>query len=569
MLTLRPQERSNLLIRSFKSQKWEFDLYLYFFLVFLFPASLSERSTTSSFTQFWHWTVVKFIQLIFSYLIFRSVRNFFHHSGRKFFYLYQISLIGFVGGFASTIVIYFILNYTNFIYTERNYLSFFISNGFMGAVWLPICCAASVAFRKFTEINELLNSKLSIKIINEIEQSQLFKSAIENQDRITSSQIIKIIRNSADKNDLKENLGNFGFKRSFKVFSFKDYFAKLFLFEVKSLNVYKYSIKHKPLNPLYFTFTITFIVAISVIKNDPNYRGLIIVSYFAIYTYFFHELQMFFYQKVKNWVWWVNLCDVLNIASLSVTGYILHEYYNFFNDLNTSMTTTYVVIISLYLFLYFTGHISQSAGIRYWQHKDNLDKYLNSNSFKIEILNQGLEKNALKWEQIIHGKLQSKIISSSMKEVNAVSSQALADERFKGDMLELIPDSLISSSQKIANPTQIIELVSKPWSAVIDIQSEIDSSIAKESLSPSITQRVTDVLEEAITNAVKHGGAEQVWLVIKAGSNNSLQIQVKNNGAPIGKPKRQNIGTNLFNQSGIWSIGNENGLVVFKIQIDV
>jgi signal transduction histidine kinase len=233
------------------------------------------------------------------------------------------------------------------------------------------------------------------------------------------------------------------------------------------------------------------------------------------------------------------------------------------------MTTTYVVIISLYLFLYFTGHISQSAGIRYWQHKDNLDKYLNSNSFKIEILNQGLEKNALKWEQIIHGKLQSKIISSSIKEVNTVGNQALADERFKDDMLKLISESLISSSQKIANPTQIIELVSKPWSAVIDIQSEIDSSIAKESLSPSITQRVTDVLEEAITNAVKHGGAEQVWLVIKAGSNNSLQIQVKNNGAPIGKPKRQNIGTNLFNQSGIWSIGNENGLVVFKIQIDV
>jgi signal transduction histidine kinase len=136
-------------------------------------------------------------------------------------------------------------------------------------------------------------------------------------------------------------------------------------------------------------------------------------------------------------------------------------------------------------------------------------------------------------------------------------------------MLELIPDSLTASPLKVANPNQIIELVSKPWSAVIDIQSEIDSSIAKESLSPSITQRVTDVLEEAITNAVKHGGAEQVWLVIKAGSNNSLQIQVKNNGAPIGKPKRQNIGTNLFNQSGIWSIGNENGLVVFKIQIVV
>ena len=58
-------------------------------------------------------------------------------------------------------------------------------------------------------------------------------------------------------------------------------------------------------------------------------------------------------------------------------------------------------------------------------------------------------------------------------------------------------------------------------------------------------------------------------MVIKDISSNSLQLEVKNNGAPVGKIKRQSIGTNLFNQSGIWSIGNENGLVVFKIQIDV
>jgi signal transduction histidine kinase len=143
------------------------------------------------------------------------------------------------------------------------------------------------------------------------------------------------------------------------------------------------------------------------------------------------------------------------------------------------------------------------------------------------------------------------------------------DDKFLGEIKDLISDSLTGSPQKVANLTQIIELVSKPWSAVIDIQSEIDPSIANESISPSITQRVTDVFEEAITNAVKHGGAEKVWLVIKAGSNNFLQIQVKNDGAPVGKPKRASIGTDLFNQSGIWSIGNENGLVVFRIRIDI
>jgi hypothetical protein len=233
------------------------------------------------------------------------------------------------------------------------------------------------------------------------------------------------------------------------------------------------------------------------------------------------------------------------------------------------MTITYAMVILLYLFLYFTGHISQSTSIKYLEHKDNLERYLNSDSFKLKILNQELEKDALKWEQIIHGKLQSKIISRSVKEKSPPGNQLLTDDRFIGEIKDLISESLTTSGQSESTPTQIVASVSKPWGAVIDIKSEIDQSIAMQTLSTSLARTVNDVLEEAITNAVKHGGAEKVWLLIKADSNNSLQLQVKNDGTPVGKAKRQSIGTNLFNQSGIWSIGNENGLVVFKIQIDI
>jgi len=563
MAILGRQARSSLLIRSLKSPKWELDLYLYFSIIFLFPSSLSEKSVTSSFTNFWHWSLVKFIQLVISYLFFRAVQNFINRSGRRNLYLYQVAIIGFAGGAVSTIVFYFTLNYSNFLNTERNYLSFLISNALMGLVWLPICCATSVAFRRFIEMNELLSSKLSIKVINEIKQSQLFKSAVDNEDRITSNQIIKIIENSNGEDDIKNVLKSAGFKRGIKLFAFKDEVTKFFSVGIKSLKVNRYSIQHKPLNPLYFTFILTFIVALSVFKNDQSYHALVIVSYFAVYTYFFHSLQMIFYRKVKNWVWLVTLCDVLNLLVLIATGYVLNKYYDFFATFNTSMTTTYITVVFLYFFLYFTGHISQSASIKYWEHKKNLEKYLNSDSFKLKILNQEVEKDGLKWEQIIHGKLQSKMISKSVKEKSGY------DDQFIAEIKDLITQSLDTTSKNTANPTQIIELVSKPWSAVIDIQSEIDQSIAKQVLSPSVTQTVTDVLEEAITNAVKHGGAERMWLVIKADSSNSLRIQVKNNGAPVGKPKRQSIGTKLFNQSGIWSIGNESGLVVFKIQIDI
>ena len=80
-------------------------------------------------------------------------------------------LIGFAGGSASAIIVYLTLNFTNFLYTERSDLSFFITTGLVGMIWLPVCCVTSIAFRKSTEMNELINLKLSMDITNEIKQS--------------------------------------------------------------------------------------------------------------------------------------------------------------------------------------------------------------------------------------------------------------------------------------------------------------------------------------------------------------------------------------------------------------
>ena len=478
-------------------------------------------------------------------------------------------LIGFAGGSASAIIVYLTLNFTNFLYTQRGDLSFFISTGVVGMIWLPICCVISLAFRRSTQMNDLINLKLSIDVTNEIKQSEDFRSAVVNNDRITSNQLFKIIENSKGKSLTQDDLSKARFKSAIGPSYFEDKVRNFFTAGIKFISMYKYSIQNKPLNPLYFTFVFVFIIASGVIKNSTPFQAFVIISYFAVYTYFFHALQMFFYRKLKNWIWLVNLCDLLNIVALTVTGYLLDKYYNFFALLNSSMTATYAIVIVLYTFLNFTGHIAQSASITYKQRKQNLEKYINSDSFKLTVLTQEVEKDELKWGQLIHGKLQSKILSHSISEMKESGSQVLADSKFAVEVKELITQFLASSSHSTADPTQIIEQVSKPWGAVIDIQSEIDQSIAKQKLSPLATQTVTDVLEEAITNAVKHGGAEKVWLIIKGKSSNTLKLEVRNDGSPMGKLKRQSAGTKLFNQSGLWSISNKNGLVVFKIQIAI
>ena len=571
MVTLARKERSSLLIRSLKSSKWELDLSLYFFLALIIvgPAALSEREVTASFTQLWHWILVKIAQVFLSYIFYRTVRDLLQSMNIRKFYIHQLMLIGFAGGSASAIIVYLTLNFTNFLYTQRSDLSFFISTGVVGMIWLPICCVTSQAFKKSTQMNNLINLKLSIDVTNEIKQSEDFRSAVANNDRITSNQLFKIIENSKGTGYAQDDLNEARFKSAIGPSYFEDKVRNFYTAGIKFINMYKYSNQNKPLNPLYFTFVFVFIIASGVIKNGTPFQGFVIISYFAVYTYFFHSLQMFFYRKLKNWIWLVNLCDLLNIVALTITGYLLDKYYNFFALLNSSMTATYDIVIVLYTFLNFTGHIAQSASITYQQRKQNLEKYINSDSFKLTVLTQELERDELKWGQLIHGKLQSKILSHSISEMKESGSQVLADRKFAVELKELITQFLATTSHSTADPTQIIEQVSKPWGAVIDIQSEIDQSIAKQKLSPLATQTVTDVLEEAITNAVKHGGAEKVWLIIKCKSSNTLKLEVRNDGSPMGTAKRQSAGTKLFNQSGVWSISNKNGLVVFKIQIAI
>ena len=566
------RKKNNLLVASVKSKKWEIDLHLYFLIIILFPTSITEKSVTSSLSQFWYWTLLKFVQLIIAYFIFRAVKNYLQSMGKTKFNIYQIIFIGFAVGSTSSFIFYLVLNYANFFYSERTYLSFFISNGFMGAIWLPICSAASISYRKFTRMNELLRSQLSPPVIKEIKQSKIFKFAVANEDRITINQILNLIENS--KNDhIKTDLTKVGHrkvtKKKLNPFLFIDTVTKFNSFVSNSLSSYKYSVQYKPLNPLYFTFVITFIIAISVLKNDITLHALIIVSYFAIYTYFFHSLQVFFHQKIHHWFWLSSLCDLLNVLALTATGYVLNKYYNYFTNFNTSMIITYTTVILLYIFLHFTGHVSQSASIKYSQHKKILEKYLNSEAFTIKILNQELDQDALKWEQIIHGKLQSKLLSHSVTSKNVSDNQRLTDEIFIDEIRDLMYESIATPKHSELSPIQIVALVSKPWSAVIEVESDLDKNFAMQKLSDPLTSTVTDVLEEAITNAVKHGGADNVWVTMKGELNNYLQFQVKNNGVPVDKSKRKRIGTNLFNRSGIWSLNNEGEFVVFRIQIDI
>jgi signal transduction histidine kinase len=76
------------------------------------------------------------------------------------------------------------------------------------------------------------------------------------------------------------------------------------------------------------------------------------------------------------------------------------------------------------------------------------------------------------------------------------------------------------------------------------------------------------VVEEVITNAVKHGAAQSIWLELSMESDKDLLLQIKNDGKAV-ETKRKSLGTSLFDKAGVWSLSNVNSYVIFKMVINL
>jgi signal transduction histidine kinase len=225
------------------------------------------------------------------------------------------------------------------------------------------------------------------------------------------------------------------------------------------------------------------------------------------------------------------------------------------------MLISNILVIFLYLLIYLTGQIAQSATTSYQQQRLRFEEYLNSESFRLKILDQEVSDDSLKWAQLIHGKVQTRFIAA------ASDNSAAGKQSLVSDINRVIVDELEDSQMRESNAALIIERITSPWSAVLSINSVISKDFANTALPEDVATKLEQVVEEVITNAVKHGAAESIWLELGMESNKSLLLQIKNDGKAV-ETKRKSLGTSLFDKAGVWSLSNLDGYVIFKMVIN-
>ena len=547
----------------FKTNEWKIDLYLfpYLTLIFILPAVFTQKSATESVGGFLRWFLIKLLAVLFAYLIYLKIYYLLTTRNRNNLKFYEIFVIGAFGGAVSGLLTALIISLTKFVSTDNSLVSQLTGPATTGAVWLPITCASSVSYKKISDLYQTLNSQFNSKITQDIRSSDLFKEKIANKDRITTEQIINIVKSSEDYSAAAKDLGQIYVKNEkFKFLKIKR-IKEIFSILARGNRIFNISVKVAPLNPFLFTLVMTTVVFFGAIQNNPTISGLIVTAYIATYTYVFHRLQLYFYEKAANFFWLSIVCDVACLLSYTLTGYLLDRFTNL-TIYYASPFFSNLLVIFLYLMIYLTGHVSQSATITYRQQRLKFEEYLNSESFKLKVFNQEVLDDSMKWAQLIHGKVQTRFIAASG------DNSAAGRQNLISDINRAIVDELEHSGVSESDAALIIERITSPWSAVISINSVISKDLTNTALPEGAATKLEQVVEEVITNAVKHGAAQSIWLELGMESDKSLLLQIKNDGKAV-ETKRKSLGTSLFDKAGVWSLSNVDSYVIFKMVINL
>lgn len=150
----------------------------------------------------------------------------------------------------------------------------------------------------------------------------------------------------------------------------------------------------------------------------------------------------------------------------------------------------------------------------------------------------------------IHGRLQSRLMAASLSQGSA-DTTAIAE----------LEQTLTAPLAEFLNPAsltveQAIEQVCQNWQGLLDVSCDIDPSVT---LIGHDAEFVVAVIEEALTNASRHGWADKAEIRLdQSGSHVTLEVADNGVGPRIGEP---GLGTKLYSSDlrASWSLDARDG----------
>jgi signal transduction histidine kinase len=176
------------------------------------------------------------------------------------------------------------------------------------------------------------------------------------------------------------------------------------------------------------------------------------------------------------------------------------------------------------------------------------------------------------WAVFIHGKILTRLAATSLKLELAVKNRDAATfNSTVKSLLAFLSNPDMEFESKLFDLETEIDSRLSPWRGLIDVSVHIDDTL--KSIRNLRVREIGQVIEELISNSIRHGKASKIDFKITSSGGGEIQIESVDDST-IAPPKiNQNfgLGTVIFNlaSDGRWSIIREGSSTRFRLVMEI
>jgi two-component sensor histidine kinase len=545
--------------------------------------------------------LVKLSALLLWLLILKFAQIAIIRSKTKAINLFALGFLGSVIGAITGTYVHYISLSIGLPVDSTTFFRRVFSTALIGFSWLPVTVVLSSSFNRFKVMTSVLESSDNSKLRQNFRVSGFYKSYVVKLNTDISKRLFSITNNLSkdisklapdsqsavqhveeiikviETKDLRDFSNELENKISLpKKNSLKFKVSRLLTFFSLTIEAIYVSFKNSPLNPRIFTYIVTICTFGIAIRRNQNpiatlEYGILIGSLTFMLTF---AIWFAWKLRVKYYVFVAILFTLINIyAPATITHYFDNRGYEFAkigSGQNFTLLWGSLIIACLLL-----GHIG-NASINAERNLFNFRKF---NKLLSEIEGDMIkdQENLInhKWAVHIHGKIQTRLSTTVL-----ALRQALASSDNEGVLKAL--GSLQSVLQEpTAGFTQVQRDIESevserltPWDGLLDSDIIIDPLLIKSRNIP--TQLIGEVIEEIISNSVRHGAASEIRIEIRKIGSKKILIRTEDNAVNLppsaGVKGKGGVGTSIFNAAsdGRWSLKRDEkrAKTVFEMRMD-
>lgn len=467
-----------------------------------------------------------------------------------------------------------------------------------GLFWIPVLVIVggqlTEIFKVFKEYEKRLIINTRINIRNS-PRFQNIQEAIEDKIRkelIRESDILHTGLKNSNNLELSLDLRNQGVQPLLKGVSLRALSLKLenesntasetsvFGQNMHSLSIlakqfkllYNWMAKKHPLSSWVYTILFTVLIAPSFINFFTIKRILIAWPPLFLVTLLLSKLIVKILKSEREHTIALSNFLIILIGFLPFMENKIGQIYSYSEDTNFPFFLTGILFPFGYYFYIRFLQITQPAAISGITNDElQASPALQKTVSKI-IVQEFTQAISHRWAIYIHGKILTRLAATSLKLEQAV---ALNDQATFDSALNEIDEILKNPTRDFENGFGTVEseILSRldPWNGLIEIALSIVPEIA--SISNPRVRDLGEVIEEIVSNSVRHGGSQIINVEVTQLVHPDIQIVVSDdaqNPLPF-VSSRIGLGTKILNlvSDGRWTIFHENSKTTVKLTMSL